>query len=117
MSEQPTPVGVWTGTATHDGKADPFTIVFGVDGTVVLTTPISTGTGKWSADGDRRFGYRIREHLGTSDLPFSHVDIEVAAELAETTYSGTGTAEIYGKDGTLRHVTTDAVVAAQRQVD
>ncbi|PXX71717.1 acyl transferase family protein [Nocardia tenerifensis] len=114
MSEQPTPVGVWTGTATHDGRADPFTIAFGLDGTVVLTTPVSAGTGKWSADGGHRFGYRIREDLDSSDLPFSHVDIEVVAELNDTTYSGTGTAEIYGRDGTVQQFTTDAVVAARR---
>ncbi|MEU6942809.1 hypothetical protein ABZ943_40340, partial [Streptomyces rubiginosohelvolus] len=66
MSESPrTPAGQWTGTVTHDGEVDDYTVTFQEDGSLVVVTQKSTGTGSWSVTGDGAFTFFLREEFNT----------------------------------------------------
>ncbi|MEU2394997.1 acyl-CoA dehydrogenase family protein [Streptomyces sp. NPDC007369] len=108
-----TPVGVWTGTVTHDDQTDEFTISFTADGGVTLLTPVSSGSGTWTPT-DTGYRYTIKEsfHPGVG-LP-GYVTVNVDAERIGTTYKGSGPCTIHRPDGEVVH-TTFAEVTAEQQ--
>ncbi|MFE6104068.1 dehydrogenase [Streptomyces laurentii] len=106
------PLGVWTGTVSHDGKADEFTISFTLDGVVTSTTRVSGGRGDWSADEDGSFRYTLREEFTPGlGLP-GFVQISISARRDGETYTGTGNATVHAPDGTRLHSTTALVKGA-----
>ncbi len=100
-----TPVGVWAGTAVHDGQTETFTISFAPDGGLTLVTPISTGRGTWEPTEDG-FTYAFRETLAPEAGRPGYVDVVVRARRSGGIYTGSGPAEVRTPDGTVVHRTT-----------
>jgi hypothetical protein len=110
-----TPVGVWTGSVHHDDQAgSSSTISFAPDGTVALRTPVSVGTGLWSAEQPGRFSYEVTEIFIPAAGRSGSAKIQVEAHLEEDGYRGTGTAEVYSADGVPTHTTTSAEFTGDR---
>jgi len=107
------PIGLWSGVATYDGRTDEITLDFRADGTVSLRTAASAGQGTWAAAGPGRFTYHLIERLPGGDGPGGHVDIRVDARIEGAAYHGTSTADIRDAAGTVVH-TVSASVAARR---
>ncbi|MFE3718117.1 FAD-binding oxidoreductase [Streptomyces cyaneofuscatus] len=115
--EVQTPVGVWTGRIHHDDQpVPPFTISFEPDGTATLRTPLSVGTGAWSAGNAGRFSYEVTEiFTPAADRP-GRVQTHVEAHFEGTRYRGTGTAKVFTPDGVLVR-TTSAEFTGDRLTD
>ncbi|GAA4227690.1 FAD-binding oxidoreductase [Actinomadura meridiana] len=112
-----TPVGVWTGSVTHDNQTDPYVISFAPDGTIALRTPVTVGVGTWAAGEPGRFTYELTETFTPVSGHAGEVRAHVDAHLKNnTTHTGTGSAKIYTPDGTLVHTTT-AESAGERIAD
>ncbi|MFG2357349.1 acyl-CoA dehydrogenase family protein [Streptomyces sp. NPDC048521] len=106
------PVGVWTGTATHDGQTDPFTISFLPDGTVTLVTPFSSGRGTWRPT-DRGFRYSFTETLDPAVTGMAgYVCVSVDAVREGSSYRGSGPATVHSADGAVVHLTSFETAAA-----
>ncbi|MFE3718128.1 acyl-CoA dehydrogenase family protein [Streptomyces cyaneofuscatus] len=99
------PEGVWTGAVLHDGQSDEFTISFTPDGVVTLTTPISTGEGKWAAGENGSFSYTLRESFKPGIGPAGYVTVSIDARRDEATYTGSGACTVHSPDGAVVHET------------
>jgi hypothetical protein len=92
------PVGVWSGTARHDGRVDKFTISFAPDGSVALTTAISAGEGAWSGAGDV-FNFSVKE-VFHNDAPLpGFVLFSIDAHWSDDRFRGFGSASVHNPDG------------------
>ncbi|MEU6083894.1 acyl-CoA dehydrogenase family protein [Streptomyces sp. NPDC047108] len=111
-SEATAPLGVWTGTVTHDDQTDEFTIAFTPDGVVTHFTPVSTGRGSWTRTGDG-FRYTLKETFDPGGMP-GHVTVDVDARRSGRTYRGSGVATVHAPDGTVLHSTSAEITAAQQ---
>lgn len=100
------PVGVWTGSVSHDGQTDPYTISFSPDGTIALRTPVTVGTGTWAAGPPGQFTYELTETFTPASGHPGYLKAHVEARMQETAHTGVGAARIYTPDGTLVHTTT-----------
>lgn len=116
-----TPVGRWSGTVSHDNETDEYTVVFSPNGTLSLTTAKSTGEGTWSVTGDGKFQFTVREIFNQDVGQHSpngkraaYIEIKIHAEQAGSAYTGSGTAQVHGPDGTVIYATT-AQTTAQLQ--
>ncbi|MGI5237975.1 ester cyclase [Dactylosporangium sp. CA-139066] len=116
------PVGLWSGTATYEGKRDEYTIGFNENGAVELRSSESTGVGSWWVTGDDEFRYSVREMftMDASGAPpekvipgAAYVQIDITARRDGGTFTGSGTASIRTKDGRLIHSATVQTVAQQ----
>ncbi|MFF4838302.1 dehydrogenase [Streptomyces sp. NPDC001315] len=102
------PLGVWTGTVSHDDQADAFTISFTADRVVTSTTKVSSGRGVWSP-ADDGFRYTLREEFAPgAGLP-GYVEISIDARRSGEKYTGTGRATVHALDGTEIHSTSATV--------
>lgn len=106
--------GLWSGTVTHDGQVDKYTVTFAQDGTLSMVTPVSKGGGDWAQTGPDRFHFKAKEIFHKeAGMPASYVEITIDATLTGTTYEGTGTATIHAEDGSLIYATTAETSARQ----
>lgn len=120
------PVGRWSGSVTYANKVDEYTVAFDENGFAQLTTPDSTGHGKWSATGADTFEFTIREEF-TRDangattkqlLPgAAYIEIDITARRDGTTFAGAGTARVCATDGTVIHSTAARTTARQVVTD
>ncbi|MGW1542612.1 dehydrogenase [Streptomyces sp. NPDC002309] len=115
-----TPVGRWTGTVTHDGEVDDYTVTFVPDGSLSVTTKKSTGTGSWTVTGDSGLEFSLREDFNldvTQISPNGHhaayIQIDISARRDGETLTGEGKAVVHGPDGAVIYG-TDATTAARR---
>ncbi|ALC28501.1 MULTISPECIES: hypothetical protein [Streptomyces] len=122
MSDSPrTPAGQWTGTVTHDGEVDDYTVTFQEDGSLVVVTQKSTGTGSWSVTGDGAFTFFLREEFNTDVTQISptgfraaYIKIDIEARLeGDAKFTGRGKAVVHGPDDTVIYA-TDAETDARR---
>jgi predicted ester cyclase len=109
------PLGYWTGTVTHDGQIDHYTVDFAEDGKLVMNTPVSSGQGTWTSTGPDTFDFEVREVFDkAAKMPASYIDIVISATLSGEEYSGSGSASIHAEDGSMIYKTaaeTSAQVA------
>jgi ferredoxin len=108
-----TPVGVWSGTATHDEHVDRFIISFGSNGSVALTTPISSGAGTWSSESDGAFSYTVKEVFNEHAPLQGFVLMNIDARRSARRYAGSGPAYVRNPEGDLVAVTFAEVEATQ----
>lgn len=121
MAEQnDTLVGSWSGTVTHDGEVDEYTVTFAEDGSLKLRTTKSTGSGEWSSTGQGSFRFTFREVFNPDVGQHSpngkraaYIQIDIAAQRFGSTYTGSGTAEVYGTDGSVIYSTLADTQARQ----
>ncbi len=113
-------VGSWSGTVSHDGEVDEYTIAFAEDGSLTLTTKKSTGQGTWSATGEGTFRYTVREQFNLdvgqqspNGKAAAYLQIDIEARRSGDTFAGTGTAEVHGPDGSVIYSTTAETTARQ----
>lgn len=115
-----TPVGRWTGTVSHDGEVDDYTVTFQPDGSLSVTTQKSTGYGSWTVTGDDVLEFSLREDFNvevTQISPNGHhaayIQIDIAARSDGETFSGEGKAVVHGPDDVVIYA-TDARTEARR---
>lgn len=122
MSVSPrTPAGQWTGTVTHDGEVDDYTVTFQEDGSLVVVTQKSTGAGSWSLIDDDTFAFFLREDFNTDVTQISptgfraaYIKIDIEARLeGDGKFTGKGKAVVHGTDDTVIY-STDAETDAHR---
>ncbi|MEU8589975.1 FAD-binding oxidoreductase [Streptomyces sp. NPDC048664] len=106
MTDMQSPVGVWTGHVRHDGRTDPYTISFAPDGTIALRTPVTVGTGTWTAGEEGRFTYQLTETFTPASGHAGWLQAHVEARMEGSAHSGVGTARIHTPDGVVVHTTT-----------
>ncbi|MFG2193336.1 acyl-CoA dehydrogenase family protein [Streptomyces sp. NPDC048639] len=112
-AEAGTPLGVWTGTVTHDDQTDEFTISFTPDGVVTHVTPVSTGRGTWTGT-ETGFRYMLKESFDPGAGMPGYVTVNVEAQRSGRTYRGSGKATVHTPDGTVLHSTWAEITAAQQ---
>lgn len=105
-------VGQWTGTVTHDGEVDEYTVTFNENGSLELSTRKSSGQGSWSATGQDTFSFTFREIFNADagqHSPNGHaaayIQIDIDAQHTGSTYTGTGKAEVHGPDDAVIYST------------
>lgn len=115
-----TPVGRWTGTVTHDGEVDDYTVTFEPDGSLSVTTQKSTGTGSWALTGEAELKFSLRENFNvdvTQISPNGHhavyIQIDIAARPEGDSFTGEGRAVVHGPDDAVIYG-TDATTEARR---
>ncbi|WP_240117040.1 MULTISPECIES: dehydrogenase [unclassified Streptomyces] len=115
-----TPVGRWTGTVTHDGEVDDYTVTFEPDGSLTVVTKKSTGTGSWTVTGDDSLEFSLREDFNvdiTQISPNGHhaayIQIDISAQRDGETIAGEGKAVVHGPDDVVIYA-TDAQTEARR---
>ncbi|MEV7996809.1 dehydrogenase [Streptomyces sp. NPDC086077] len=115
-----TPVGRWTGTVTHDGEVDDYTVTFEPDGSLSVTTKKSTGTGSWTVTSDTELEFSLREDFNldvTQISPNGHhaayIQIDISARRDGDTLTGEGKAVVHGPDDAVIYG-TDATTEARR---
>jgi hypothetical protein len=115
-----TPVGRWTGTVTHDGEVDDYTVTFEPDGSLSVTTKKSTGTGAWTVTVDAELRFSLREDFNldaTQISPNGHraayIQIDITARYDGDTFTGEGKAVVHGPDDSVIYG-TDATTEAHR---
>jgi hypothetical protein len=115
-------VGQWAGTVTYGPKVQEFTFTFDDDGSATLVTTETTGHGKWVATGEDSFDIAMRETLNFGDSGVSgetvvtgidHLVVAISAKLEGSTFAGSGTAEVFDKEGTTIFL-IDAFIDAER---
>ncbi|MCT4356201.1 dehydrogenase [Streptomyces sp. Je 1-79] len=113
------PVGKWAGTVTHDGEVDEYTVVFEEDGSVAITTRKSGGSGTWTAKGGGAFEFTVREvfnadvgQISPNGHRAAYIQIDLAAQLSESGFTGTGKAVVHGPDDSVIYA-TDAETTAR----
>lgn len=120
------PVGRWSGGAAYAGNVDEFVAEFFPDGSVVIDTPHSDGTGSWTATGPDAFSFEVNEHFKRDEngqlppkvLPgAAYVRIAITAQRDGDSFAGPGTSEICTADGQVMHslpvqITAERVPAA-----
>lgn len=114
------PVGKWEGTVTHDGEVDGYTVIFEDDGSLVVTTHKSGGTGTWTVTGSDTFEFTIREtfnpevgQISPNGFHAAYLEITFAAQRSGGTFSGVGKAVVHGPDDAVIY-STDASTSAIR---
>ncbi|MHC0432258.1 dehydrogenase [Streptomyces sp. O3] len=115
-----TPVGRWTGTVTHDGEVDDYTVAFEPDGSLSVTTRKSTGAGSWTVLSDTELQFSLREDFNldvTQISPTGHraayIQIDIAARRDGDMLTGEGKAVVYGVDDGVIYA-TGATTEARR---
>lgn len=115
------PVGQWSGTVTHDGEVDEYTVTFSENGSLELTTRKSSGQGSWSATGEDTFSFTFKEVFNVDAGQHSpngkaaaYIQIDIDARRSGSTYSGSGTAEVHGPDGAVIYSTVASTTARQQ---
>ncbi|MEU0671737.1 dehydrogenase [Streptomyces sp. NPDC006172] len=115
-----TPVGQWTGTVTHDGEVDEYTVTFVPDGSLSVTTKKSTGYGSWTVTGDDSLEFSLREDFNldvTQISPNGHraayIQIDITARHEGDALTGEGKAVVHGPDDVVIYA-TDARTEARR---
>lgn len=117
----PTPTGQWTGTVTHDGETDDYTVTFHPDGSLDVTTEKSTGAGSWTPTGDETFEFYIREDFNPDHTQISpnghraaYIKIDIAARReGGSAFTGTGKAVVHSAEDVVIYA-TDAATEARR---
>ncbi len=106
------PVGQWSGSVTHDGEVDEYTVTFAEDGAVSIVTAKSKGTGDWSTTGEGTFRFTIREVFNPevgqhspNGMRAAYIQIDIDAQLTGSTYTGTGKAVVHGPDDVVIYST------------
>jgi hypothetical protein len=114
------PVGLWSGTVSHDGEVDEYTITFAENGSLTLTTKKSTGEGTWSSTGEGTFRYTVRETFNhdvgqrsPNGKSAAYLQIDIEAKRNGASFAGVGTAEVHGPDGSIIYATTAETAARQ----
>lgn len=115
-----TPVGRWTGTVTHDGEVDDYTVTFAPDGSLSVTTEKSTGTGTWSVTGEAELEFSLRENFNVDVAQISpnghraaYIQIDFTARPDGDTLTGEGRAVVHGPDDSVIYG-TDATTEVRR---
>nr|WSY57742.1 dehydrogenase [Streptomyces sp. NBC_00886] len=111
--------GKWEGTVSHDGEVDHYAVVFEEDGSLAVITKKSGGSGTWIATGDGSLEFSFREVFNSDAGQISpnghhaaYIQIDIAAELSGTTFTGAGKAVVHGPDGVVIYA-TDAQTTAR----
>jgi len=107
------PVGSWTGTVTHDGEVDEYTVDFAADGTLEMVTAVSKGVGGWKSIGPDTFSFECKEIFNEdAGMPPAYIQIELEAKLTDVGFTGFGKATIYSDlDDRLIYYTNADTVA------
>ncbi|RBL85002.1 dehydrogenase [Streptomyces cavourensis] len=100
---------------------DDYTVTFQEDGSLVVVTQKSTGTGSWSVTGDGAFTFFLREEFNTDVTQISptgfraaYIKIDIEARLeGDAKFTGRGKAVVHGTDDTVIYA-TDAETDARR---
>jgi hypothetical protein len=101
-------VGQWAGTVMYGPKIQEFTVTFDEGGVATLVTAETTGHGRWVATGEDSFDIAMHETLNFGDSGVSgetvvtgidHLEVNISAKLDGPTFAGSGTAEVFDKDG------------------
>lgn len=115
-----TPVGRWTGTVTHDGEVDEYTVAFAPDGTLAVTTKKSAGTGSWTLTGDTELRFSLREDFNVDYSQISpnghraaYIQIDFTARPDGDKLAGEGKAVVHGPDDSVIYG-TDATTEVRR---
>ncbi|MEW2636204.1 dehydrogenase [Streptomyces sp. NPDC048389] len=115
-----TPVGRWTGTVSHDGEVDDYTVTFEPDGSLSVTTRKSTGYGSWTVTADNALEFSLREDFNvdvTQISPNGHhaayIQIDITARREGEGFTGEGKAVVHGPDDVVIYA-TDARTEAHR---
>lgn len=114
------PKGAWTGSVTYDGQVDDYTATFDENGSLSMTTKRSTGSGTWSPTGSDTFRFTVKEYFNHDVTQISptgkhveYIQIDFDARRTGPTYSGSGTAVVYGTDGSVVYSTKAETTARQ----
>ncbi|MFC1411191.1 hypothetical protein ACEZCY_18440 [Streptacidiphilus sp. N1-12] len=114
VSAPTAPLGNWSATVAFADKSNEAQLDFEDNGTVRLSSPVSTGEGTWTQTGDSRFSYRLKEVFNSIPGLPGWVDIEQDAVLTGETFTSSGDSNIWDVSGNPL-ATVTAHVSARRE--
>jgi hypothetical protein len=99
-SHDQVPTGTWSATVVVDGTQFPTaTMSFTGDGTLSITTPVSSATGVWRKRDGTGFEYQAKEtYKPEPGLP-GYVLIDQRAVIDGDTFTSSGESQVYDQDG------------------
>jgi len=116
------PYGTWKGAVTYEGNVDEYTIEFTQTGQTVMDTEDSVGTGTWVETSPNTFVFTSKEQFKLDEhgnrpakviQGADYVQIAITATRDGDTFSGVGTAEVRGLDGSIMFATKAETAASK----